>query len=104
MPGLLVQADYFIVQSRRMFTNHQRLPETYPITANFYDQLFSKDLGFVKIKDFNSFPKLTINHRSLTIDDEFAEETLSVFDHPVIRVYEKIKPLIKTDYEKLLKI
>lgn len=95
LPGLLVQADYFIVQSRRIFVNHQRLPERFPKTSRFYHLLFSEQLGLEKIKEFNSYP---------FISDEFAEETWSVFDHPVIRIYKKTKPLLRETYEELLKV
>jgi hypothetical protein len=104
LPDLLEKSDYFIVQSRRIFANHQRFPENFPVTARFYNLLFSRKLGFVKIKEFNSFPKLVIGHWSLVIADESAEETWSVFDHPVIRIYKKTKLMNKEDYEKILKI
>ena len=95
LPELLSRADYFIVQSRRIFVNHQRLPQRFPMTKGFYDDLFSGQLGFEKVKEFRPFPFFS---------DELAEETWSVFDHPVIRVYEKTKFLTEEDYEKLLQI
>src|SRR3990170_3532911 len=100
----LAKADYFIVQSRRMFTNHQRFPDKFPLTARFYDFLFSERLGFTKIKDFNSFPGLSFAGKTLAVNDEAAEETWSVFDHPVIRIYKKVRPLTEYQYAKLLKI
>lgn len=105
----LAQADYFIVQSRRLFFNHQRLSYLYPKTAKFYDQLFSSALGFEKIKEFSSYPKFSIfpvflveESFQLSIPDETAEETWSVFDHPVIRIYKKTKFFSPQEYEKLL--
>jgi len=95
LPQLLAQADYFVIQSRRIFTNHQRLPKQFPKTGRFYNLLFSDQLGFAKIKEFNPFPPFS---------DELAEETWSVFDHPVIRIYKKVRPLTEEDYEKLLQI
>lgn len=100
LPKFLDQADYFIIQSRRIFINHQRLPEQFPKTARFYDLLFSDQLGFEKIKEFSSYPQLW----SLKIPDELAEETWSVFDHPVIRIYQKVSPLSKEAYEKIIQI
>jgi hypothetical protein len=104
LPKLLADADYFIIQSRRMYKNHQRLPKMFPVTSNFYDQLFSGNLGFAKIREFDSYPQLVIGHWSLVIPDEIGEETWSVFDHPVIRIYKKVKPFTKNQYEKILKI
>jgi hypothetical protein len=97
LPAYLAQADYFIIQSRRIFSNHQRLPQQFPLTARFYNLLFSGGLGFQKIKEFNPWSPLPFS-------DEQAEETWSVFDHPVIRIYQKNRPLSQEDYETLLKI
>ncbi|OGE70975.1 hypothetical protein A2617_01165 [Candidatus Daviesbacteria bacterium RIFOXYD1_FULL_41_10] len=77
----LISSDYFIVESRRVFANHQRLPKLFPRTAAFYDDLFSGKSGFKEIKRFTSYP---------LFPDENAEETWSVFDHPVIRIFKKI--------------
>lgn len=103
LPELLSQADYFIIQSRRIFTNHQRLPEQFSKTAMFYDLLFANQLGFEKIKEFNSFPTLRVGKLKLEINDESAEETWSVFDHPVIKVYKKTRSLTAQDYKQSLK-
>ncbi len=104
LPHLLLKADYFTVQSRRIFINHQRLAGEYPQTARFYQKLFSGELGFTKLKEFNSFPSFKINGWSYEIDDELAEETWSVFDHPVVRIYKKTNPLTLSEYQTLLQI
>lgn len=98
----LEESDYFLIQSRRVFMNHQRLPDLYPKTANFYNRLFDGKMGFTQIKEFNSYPKLEIGNWILEIPDETAEETWSVFDHPVIRVFKKTKQLSTDDYAKFL--
>ena len=103
LPKKLIQhleaSDYFIIQSRRMFMNHDD-PNRFPITSRFYQALFSNELGLRKVKEFNSYPSLA----GFEVDDEKAEETWSVFDHPVIRIYEKVYPLTKDDYAKILEI
>jgi hypothetical protein len=104
LPELLVQADYFIIQSRRIFADHQSYPNLFPITSSFYDYLFSGNLGFEKIAEFSSFPKLAAGPLKLEIPDEYAEETWTVFDHPVIRVYKKAQINDIKYYEKALKI
>lgn len=111
----LQQADYFLVQSRRVFMNHQRLPKIFPITANFYNTLFSGNLGFEQIQEFHSYPMLQIvppfagsrfggRNWKLEFPDETAEETWSVFDHPVIRIFKKTQQLSIEDYAKFLEI
>lgn len=98
----LEKSDYFIIQSRRVFLNHQRLPDLYPKTAYFYDALFNGQLGFEEIKEFHSYPSLPFFGSNIELPDELAEETWSVFDHPVIRIFQKKIRLTKEDYEKIL--
>ncbi|MDO8570414.1 MAG: phospholipid carrier-dependent glycosyltransferase [Candidatus Daviesbacteria bacterium] len=85
----LEKSDYFIIQSRRIFANHQRLAEDFPVTANFYNQLFADLLEFTEIKEINSYPQLNLLGWKIDFPDEVAEETWSVFDHPVIRIFQK---------------
>lgn len=96
----LEKADYFLVQSRRVFMNHQRLPKIFPITASLYDALFNGKMGFEQIKEFHSYPMLQIGNWKMEFPDEKAEETWSVFDHPVIRIFKKTKQLSTEDYAK----
>jgi len=81
----LIRADYIFVPSRRVFTNHPK--EIYPKLNQYYEDLFSGKLGFKKVAEISSFPKFL-----LTFKDEKAEETWTVFDHPVIRIYKRVSP------------
>ena len=101
----LEKSDYIFIPSRRLFVNQLRLPKRYPLTAKYYQLLFSGKLGFKEIKTFPPFPQL-LNYSitQLLFSDERSEETFTVFDHPVIRIYKKIIPYNKSDYEKLFKI
>ncbi|MFH1826821.1 MAG: hypothetical protein ABH812_00080 [bacterium] len=88
------EADYIMVPSRRIFANYTclmqkdplsfsrgrcaYLEKKYPRINKYYKDLFSGKLGFKKVAEFKLF------------DDEFAEETFSVFDHPVVRIYKRI--------------
>ena len=84
--------------------NHQRLPNLYPKTSRFYDALFNGQMGFYQIKEFHSYPILEVGSWKLEVPDENAEETWSVFDHPVIRVFKKTKQFSNEDYAKILEI
>jgi len=83
---LIGGADYFLSLSRRIFTNH--LPDKFPYTANFYRQLFSGELGFVFIKEFKVFSDW---EELLVGADLKSEETWTVFDHPTLRLFKKVK-------------
>jgi hypothetical protein len=115
----LAKADYIFIPSRRVFANHtcfrnikyqilnikytdqlsnikekkncNKLEEKYPLLNDYYQKLFSGELGFKKVAEFSSYPKITFFGKTLfEFPDEEAEETFTVFDHPVIRIYKKI--------------
>jgi len=81
LPGLLEKSNYIIVPSRRMFGN--QMWDRFPYSNEYYTRLFSGDYGFTKIKEFRLPTDFLLN-------SENAEETWSVFDHPTIRVFQKL--------------
>ncbi len=105
-------ADYIFVPSRRVFMNHTCLDDKgrrskkmlpseekrcrdleakYPVLNKYYNDLFSGLSGYEKVSEFTSFPKIEIfGFKILELPDEAAEETWTVFDHPVMRIYKKI--------------
>lgn len=86
--GHLNKAEYIFVPSRRLFSNH-RAPN-FPIIGRYYEDLFSGKMGYEKVAEFSSFPKIAVGSMTFfEFPDEEAEETWSVFDHPVIRIYKK---------------
>jgi len=86
-------SDYIIVPSRRVYKNYSN--SEYPLINNYYQNLFSGDLGFELIKNFYPVGDFILNSES-------AEETWSVFDRPTIRIYKKVKQLDRIDYEAIL--
>lgn len=83
---LLVESDYIIVPSRRVFKNYD---------FTYHHKLFSGHLGFELIYQTNLLDE------SLGLA-ETAEETWTVFDRPIVRIYRKINPLTYEDYLKAL--
>ena len=103
----LTEADYIIVPSRRIFKNYQRLKDKYPIVNNYYKNLFGGGLGFEEVARFTSFPQLSQPKAGpplVEINDEDSEETFTVFDHPVIRIFKKTRPIKTEIYYRLLGI
>jgi len=106
-------AEYIFVPSRRIFWNHsclksnntlqnirysyeesrcESLEKEYPLQTAYYQDLFSGTLGFKQVAEFQSYPRIELFGQILIeFPDEAAEETWTVFDHPVIRIYQRMK-------------
>lgn len=103
------ESDYIIVPSRRIVgsatcslqdANKNRgfsqkrctqLKRLFPVTNEYYDKLTSGALGYSEIKRFTAYPKIELFGKTLIeFPDEQYDETWSVFDHPVIRIYKRI--------------
>jgi len=89
----LVDIDYILVPSRRMFKN-QTAPQ-FPYSSKYYQALFQGQLGFIEITKIKPLSDLFLN-------EENAEETWSVFDRPTVRVFQKIKQQTLLDYQRIL--
>ncbi|MGB9637465.1 MAG: hypothetical protein ACPLY7_01565, partial [Microgenomates group bacterium] len=87
----LQKADYLILASNRLYVplqklaNCQKYTVCYPKTAQYYQDLFSGKLGFEKVAEFTSFPSFL----GLKINDQSADESFTVYDHPKIMIFKK---------------
>ncbi|MBN1667354.1 MAG: glycosyltransferase family 39 protein [Anaerolineales bacterium] len=101
----LDQADYILITSSRQWGSTTRLPERYPLTSAYYRQLlgcpvekeiewcynvaqvgsFAGNLGFELVQVFENRPTLG----DWGINDQFAEEAFTVYDHPKVFVFAK---------------
>jgi hypothetical protein len=54
----LAKADYLILSSNRLWRSITALPEKYPVSSIFYQQLLSNQLGFTITATFTSYPCL----------------------------------------------
>jgi hypothetical protein len=92
----LETADYIFLSSNRLYTPLKRLEDCskykvcYPKTADYYRSLFQGSLGFEKIADFTSYPGLTIGDWQFSINDQKADESFTVYDHPRVIIFRKI--------------
>lgn len=94
----LERTDYFIIGSRRIYANLTQ--DQYPQTARFYQFLFDGLIGFDKIKTISSYP----NFAGFEINDDTAEETFQVFDHPKIMIFKNQAKLSADDLVKILSL
>lgn len=94
--GILEQTDYIILGSNRLsaplsrLTDCRNLPANrcYLRTALYYKELFDGSMGFEKIAEFTSFPTLPFS--DITVNDQGADESFTVYDHPKITIFKKI--------------
>lgn len=96
----LAQADYIIIASNRLSTPLTKLADChkwkkcYPLTAQYYTKLFDGQLGFAEIARFNSFPTFWTPFGQFELNDQGADESFTVYDHPEVIIFAK-KDLIE---------
>lgn len=83
--GQLNQADYIVLSSNRIIGSVPRQPERYPMASHYYEMLLNGDLGFELVAEFSQTPELF----GIAFDDTNAEETLTVYEHPYVRIFQK---------------
>jgi 4-amino-4-deoxy-L-arabinose transferase-like glycosyltransferase len=83
----LDRIDYLILSSNRLWGSIPKVPDKYPVTSKFYEDLFSSKLQFTKVAQISSFP--TVPLLNIQIPDDNAEESFTVYDHPQVIIYKK---------------
>ena len=101
----LSQGDILTISSNRQYGTIPRVPERYPLTTTFYRALLGCEpdesvlscyataevgeregqLGYHLTQVFESHPTLG----PIKINDQFAEEAFTVYDHPKVLILEK---------------
>ncbi len=93
----LGQTDYIILASNRLYIPLPKLGDClkyklcYPKVAEYYKKLFEGTLGFQKVAEFTSFP--TIPLLNIPIDDQAADESFTVYDHPKVMIFRNVSKL-----------
>ena len=95
----LSNADYIILNSRRLYGTLIHLTNKYPITSRYYKLLFAGKLGFIKTAEFSSYPSLF----GISINDDKSEETFQVYDHPKVIVFKNEKRFSEEEIQKIIK-
>ena len=103
--GILNNTEYIFMSSNRQWASLTRIPERFPLTTAYYRNLlgcppekdiiwcysvaqpgqFKGRLGFELVKVFQSDPRLG----PLQLNDQFAEEAFTVYDHPKVFIFRK---------------
>jgi len=120
----LHDADYIIVFTNRLYGTIPKLPERYPLSSKYHELLFSGELGFEMVYCATSYPTLfgitivndtftrpnlpvpegmdTCSPGGIFINMGYADETFTVFDHPMSMVFRKVTDLPQEELLGLL--
>jgi len=79
----LAASEWLVLQTKRLYGAVTRAPVRYPLTNNFFRELFAGDLGYTLVKDVASRPSLL----GIELPDELADESFSVYDHPKALIF-----------------
>lgn len=85
----LAGADYYVISSNRGWGSIGNLPNKYPITSKFYADLFNNQTQYKLEKAFVSKPSLKWLGIDISLDDQWAEEAFTVYDHPQVYIFRK---------------
>lgn len=86
------KADYIVMTSNRLYGSLPKLADCkkykkcYPLTAQYYANLFSEKLGYKKVVEFHSRPSFL----GIEIVDDEADESFTVYDHPKVLIYKNV--------------
>ena len=102
---MLDAGDFIFISSNRQWATTTRVPERYPLTTAYYRALlgcpasldviwcynvaqpgsFHGQLGYDLVAVFESYP----GFGDWRINDQFAEEAFTVYDHPKVLIFQK---------------
>lgn len=86
----LERIDYLVLSSNRLWGSIPRNPKRYPETTKFYQDLFQNKLQFNKVAEFSSLPCFPPGLKWFCFDDQGADESFTVYDHPQVIIYQKV--------------
>ncbi len=85
----LSEVDYIVLSSDRLARSIPRLPWRYPVTSEYYRLLDQGALGFRLVYEAEQESRLG----ALRLGDLEADESFTVYDHPRVRIYQKVRQL-----------
>jgi YYY domain-containing protein len=94
----LLNCDYIVLASNRLWRTIPRLPERYPMSTRYYEALLSGELGFEQIHSVETPPRLG----PFVFDDQTADESFTVYDHPKPILFQKKRQLSPSEWDAIL--
>ncbi|MFZ5916601.1 MAG: DUF2298 domain-containing protein [Chloroflexota bacterium] len=94
----LARCDYLVLATNRLYRSIPNLPQRYPMSSRYYELLFAEKLGLEQLITFETPPRLG----PLVFDDQAADESFTVYDHPKAIILGKARDLSSDEWEALL--
>ena len=88
---ILAKADYYVITSNRGYGSMMKASARYPRMSQLYANLFEGKTAFQKVAEFTSYPTLDFGFAQLKLNDDWAEEAFTVYDHPKVIIFQKVK-------------
>ncbi|MFQ6057964.1 MAG: ArnT family glycosyltransferase [Anaerolineae bacterium] len=120
----LLDSDYIILASNRLYGSIPRVPERYPLTSRYYRLLLGGELGFRLVHFEATYPRLlgvalvddtfrdpplpvpaplvSYKPAPLTLNLGRADESFTVYDHPKPLIFKKERQLSEAELRRLL--
>lgn len=84
-------SDYYILSSNRTWASIMSVPKKYPVMSEFYGKLMNEETEYKKVKEFTSYPSLKYLGIPLEFNDDYVDESFTVYDHPKVMFYKNLK-------------
>ncbi|MFZ1771328.1 MAG: DUF2298 domain-containing protein, partial [Caldilinea sp.] len=93
----LREADFVAYSSKRIYDSVDELPQRYPMTNLYYAAMWDGRLGFELAQEVTLPPQLL----GFTFDDRHADESFSLYDHPQVSIFRKVRDLSDAEYDAI---
>ena len=109
----LSRGQYLVFYSNRTYGSVARVPDRYPLSAQYYQSLFSGELGYQYDRAFTSYPGLlglafvndtfsratlpepeglqSLKPATLTLNMGYADENVTNYDHPAVMLFRNVE-------------
>ncbi|MEO5951122.1 MAG: glycosyltransferase family 39 protein, partial [Chloroflexia bacterium] len=82
---MMAKTDVIAITSNRLYGSIPRLPWRYPVQTTFYQLLYAGKLGYVNVHTTQVTPEIF----GIKFDDQKADESFTVYDHPRVDLFKK---------------
>lgn len=100
MVAQLASHDFLVFPTARTYGSIPLLPDEFPETSRLFSALFRGELGYGLVQSFKVRPSLG----AITFNDDLADESFSVYDHPKVLVFKNIARLSAEEIARRIRL